>query len=419
MDTLPPEAPRAALASYLAARRDEILKIWRGAAAADPELRSASALTRAEFDDHVPVVLDAFERALLADGASERGAAERQERAGAAAHGDDRWRHGYNQRELVREWGHLHLVLADELEACAAARPDLAAALPAARRALVRLCNEGVAESAACYARLQQTEAAGRVRDLQQALEQIQDLDRRRAEFWREAAHDLRGNVGAVRSMTAVLNHPAVAEPVRAEYLGRLEKGVAAVHELLDDLMSLARLEAGQERRALAPFDAAALMRDLCGQHQVLAEERGLWLKAAGPAALPAQGDAVKVRRVAQNLLLNALKYTEQGGVKVAWEEEGAGRWRLTVQDTGPGFAAGAPPLARALKDVGDESRGVEGVAPPTLRAASEQKSIAPGEGVGLAIVKRLCELLDAGLELETAPGRGTTIRVTFPRRYG
>ena len=77
--------------------------------------------------------------------------------------------------------------------------------MPIARRALVRLCGEGVCESAGSYERLQRAEAASRVRELEWALLQLQRLDRRRAESWREAAHDLRGTVGVVVNASSAL----------------------------------------------------------------------------------------------------------------------------------------------------------------------------------------------------------------------
>jgi signal transduction histidine kinase len=143
-------------------------------------------------------------------------------------------------------------------------------------------------------------------------------------------------------------------------------------------------------------------------------------------------GDQAKVLRIAQNLLLNAFKATTQGGVRVLWEARDE-HWTLSVQDTGPGFTRGpAAPLERALKVATQESHEVEtraaaaadaSAAPdpaPTLRSQSGHRSpqSLSGEGIGLSIVKRLCELLDASLELETAPGEGTTFRVTFPRSY-
>jgi len=96
---------------------------------------------------------------------------------------------------------------------------------------------------------------------------------------------------------------------------------------------------------------------------QQLATDRGLFLESHGPAELPVEGDVVKVRRIAQNLLLNAIKYTEHGGVRVSWEEANVGelsRWVLSIQDTGPGFADGpVTPIAHALKEATDEAKGV------------------------------------------------------------
>ena len=73
-----------------------------------------------------------------------------------------------------------------------------------ARRAWAELCSEGVSESTAQYFDLQQIEALGHVRDLEQALEQVRELQRQRAELWREAAHDLRGNLGVVANATTL-----------------------------------------------------------------------------------------------------------------------------------------------------------------------------------------------------------------------
>jgi signal transduction histidine kinase len=252
----------------------------------------------------------------------------------------------------------------------------------------------------------------------------------------REAAHDLRGNLSVVKNATAVINHEQVPELIRAEIVTVLQTGVAALQTLLDDLMILARLEAGHEQRTLQRFDVAATLKALCKNMEPFAAECGLFLKAEGPDTLRVEGDAVKIQRIAQNLLLNALKYTERGGVKVTWEESATvdqERWALCVEDTGPGFQDGSvPPLARALKAATEEAQSVEekaeeagdasaqAEASPTLPSQSTHRpdTQATGQGIGLSIVKRLCDLLDASLDLVTEPGRGSTFRVMFPRRY-
>jgi signal transduction histidine kinase len=425
----------AAVAAHFAARREALLRCWREAADADPELTTASALSRAQFHDHVPEVLDAFERSLRARGTSEQAAAAADQREGAAGHGIHRWQQGYQQREAMREWRHLQLCLVDELEAFGLARPGIdPRAMTIARRALAELCAEGVCASADQYAHLQQAEAAGRVRDLERALAELGDVETRRAATWREAAHDLCGSLGIVRTATAVLDHDGAPEDARTQMRATLQRGVASMQGLLNDLIELARLEAGQERRTTAAFDAAALLEELCEGTRALAAERGLALDASGTAPLPVEGDRVKTYRIAQNLILNAVRYTQRGSVAVSWEPDPtdeAARWVLYVQDTGPGLPAGsAPPLARALKVATDEAQAIGAqaeaagepsaeVEPAPLLGSQSAPTPSPGgEGIGLAIVKRLCELLDASVELHTEPGKGTTFRVIFPRRY-
>ena len=190
MDELPNATDQLrALAAHLGQRRQAILSAWRRAVDLDPELTTASTITRNQFVDHVPAVLDAFERRLSAEDSWDKSQAVSDQKNSAAEHGLHRWQQGYDMHETMREWGHLHLCLLQELERYRTANPQLLPeVMPSARRALVRLCSDGVSASATRYAHLQQSEAASRVRDLEAALIQLRDLERERAESWREAA---------------------------------------------------------------------------------------------------------------------------------------------------------------------------------------------------------------------------------------
>ncbi|MEO5862515.1 MAG: sensor histidine kinase [Burkholderiales bacterium] len=424
------------LAAHLSSRRDAILQHWRQLVEADPRLTTASYLSRAQFNDHIPEVIDAFERELCLPKPIDQAEASASQREGAAEHGTHRWQQGYDQRQVMCEWAHLQLCLLDELERHHAAHTELEfGVMTTARRALTHLCSEGAIESATRYAQLQQVEASGRLRDLEQALAQVNELERQRALLWREAAHDLRGNLSVVKNAALGLNKDGVPDGVRAKFLVSIQKGVESLHALLTDLTDLARLEAGHEHRSLKRFDVATVLQDLCGNYQETAARRGLFLTVEGPPSLNVDGDAIKVARIAQNLLVNALMYTDRGGIIVTWKLENEGapeRWMLCVQDTGPGFDTGqVNPIARQLKQATEEAQDVEdkdanaagspsGEPAPTLTSLSSgQSPRAPmGEGIGLAIVKRLCEILDASLELQTAPGEGTTFRIIFPIRY-
>jgi signal transduction histidine kinase len=426
----------SALASEMLERRDAILAAWRAAGEAAPERNIASSLSRAQFNDHIPAVLDCWAHTIQEVPCEQDPVAEQIQTEKVCDHGLQRWQQGYQLRELIREWGHLQICVGEELERYAATHPSLETdVMPTARRAWAQLCAEGVTESAAQYWRLHQTESAGHVHDLEQALSALHSMERSRAEVWRTAAHDLRGSVTVVKGAASMLNGngTTLPEPIRVEIADLLSKSVSSLHDMLNDLLSLARLEAGHEQRELTMFDAATLLRDFCTASQTAATDRGLFLKMDGPSALPVEGDKTKVVRILQNLLLNAVKYTQCGGVSVTWgldKTRDTDRWTFSVQDTGPGIdEAEAAPLAHELHsatEVGDDARDAStdrrrDIAPAaTLPSESEAlpQSQQPGEGVGLSIVKRLCELLDASLELATNPGQGSTFRVILPRSY-
>jgi signal transduction histidine kinase len=425
--------PLADFSVFLASRREAILDAWREASAADALLTTNKSLTRDQFRDHIPQVLDALGRKLRSLPGGPRAAqADEDIHDEEAKHGLQRWQQGFRQEELMREWGLLHLVLARELEAYALTNDEWSAADQwAASRELILLINEGVSESAARYAELERAEAAGRARDLGQAVAQVRALERRRAQLIHQVVHDLRGDVQTVSGVADLLGSVDIPEAERREFAGLLQRGVEAVGTMLADLMDLARLEAGQEHRTIAKFDAAETIAELCKVNAPRAAGRELYLRSSGPAHLLVEGDRHKVRRLLQNLLLNALKYTERGGVTVSWGVE-PGHWWLIVQDTGPGLMSGpGAPLAEGLREATEVAHEADQQAAEAQGRTSHVLNQAdagtasplparqqPGEGIGLSIVKRLCELLDASLELTSSSKTGTTIRVLFPLRY-
>jgi signal transduction histidine kinase len=281
---------------------------------------------------------------------------------------------------------------------------------------------------------MRQTEAADRAQYVEAALGRLNDGERTRADGWREAAHDLRGRLGVVKTAAALLSRTELSEKQREQSLQTLTKSIDWMSAFLNDLMELSRLEAGHERRQIRRLDVARLFKELCNDLRTLANERRLFLTVEGPPEMSVDGDEVKILRIAQNLLYNALLYTKAGGVKVTWALDATldtNRWVLCVQDTGSGLQHGTvTSIADALKTATDlEHETVDqqlvGQVPDmtpavTLKSESpEEPSRGPsGEGVGLGIVKRLCELLDATIELQTEPGKGTTFRVAFPLHY-
>ncbi len=426
-----------AIATHFRQRRQPLIDSWRMAVTADPKLTTGASLPRAQLQDHIPALLEDYEHRLQADDAASKAAAVAEQKGDAAAHGLHRWQQGFDLSEVTRELGLLNQCVVAEIERYAVAHPEVGLdSMAEARRIWAEICGVAVSSSTSQYFKLQQVEAAGHVADLEQAHETLRLLERERAVLWQQAAHDLRGNLGVVVMATAGLTSARPTEDARAKLLASLDRNVRALHRLLEDVTSLARLQGGQEVRSLAPMDAGRVMREVAEAMQTYADERSLALDFDGPERLDVTGDAIKIRRIVQNLAFNAIKYTRDGGVLVRWGEPGPrdpDRWFVEVQDTGPGFAEGPrAALASVLgvatglaKDMHEHAKRGEilhadrtETALPSVPAVPSAAYTQPGEGIGLSIVKRLCTLLDATIEFHSEPGQGTTFRVLLPRQY-
>lgn len=426
------EPELAALAAHLRDRREALLFNWRRATKRDPALTTANSLPRAQLNDHIPALLTTFEHRLDPELALETPEVLAAAVSNATAHGLHRWQQGYNLMEVSRELGLLNECVVVELEDYSRQHPKLRHEVMATARLIwAELSALESTESIAQYSRLQEVEAAGHINDLEQALKGIRELEQQRAELWHEAAHDLRNNLGVVATATAGITRSPIADLPQSRFLQVLDRNVRSLQHLLNDVTDLARLQAGKERLQLSQVDVAVQLGELAGDLRAQAEQRGLSVTFGGPSPFMVSGDRVKIRRIAQNLVLNAIRYTRQGGVTVSWHDGLPGdgkRWVLSVRDTGPGFDAGpVGPLIAALEAGKELVRQAEAEAPPgsepplqaeVAKPVTRDPHQEPGEGIGLSIVKRLAELLDASVEVDSTAGVGTTFRVLFPKNY-
>ena len=431
----PPDASLVALAEHLQGRAAAVMRAWREAVTADPLLTAGASLPRAQLNDHLPALLEDFSARLASHSTEARRLARRDHVDDAAAHGLHRWQQGFNLEEVTRELGRLNECVVIELEDCARDGRFDHRTMAVARKVWAELHSAAVSASTSRYFALRQVESAGHVGELEQALRSLRELEGQRARLWQEAAHDLRGNLGVVVNAAAGLKM-VQGKTEAGGFLVLLERNVQALHRLLEDVTSLARLQGGQEHRSVAPFDASRLLLELCESMQVAVQQKGLFLKSDGPAECAVEGDEIKVRRIVQNLLVNAAKYTRQGGITVSWgygDKDDAHRWFVQVRDSGPGFHAGpGSQMAEALVVATGQSEGLAAdaaageithVRDQGLRSAQssqDERQVVqkPGEGIGLSIVKRLCELLDATMELDSRVDEGTEVRIHLPRQY-
>ena len=410
------------VAAHLQGELDVILRDWRKSIRQDASLSTNRVLPRTQLNDHVPDVLLAFVQAIRGSDAR-RAKPEEPNPDAATAHGLHRWQQGYDLHEVTRELGLLNVRMVEELDRCASTRLDISSeTMSHVRRLWAAASATNIEESTSEYFQLQRMEAAGHVKDLESALEQVNEMEQQRAELWRQIAHDLHGNVGVVATAARGLGMPHVTEATRDRFISILDRNIHSLRHLLSDVTSLTRLQAGHETKEVHRFDAAAELAGLCDGIQSFADERKLYLRHQGPSPFMVTSDLVKLRRLVQNLVLNALKYTKVGGVTVSWGEQGPAndeRWLLSVADTGPGLHAGpGTPLAAALQDATQLTSEAEGERPDEIREDPRPVVEGPGEGIGLSIVKRLADLLNASVQLESSEATGTVFKVLFPKNY-
>ncbi|GAA4470909.1 hypothetical protein GCM10023189_60460 [Nibrella saemangeumensis] len=414
------------LAAYLFVRREAILSAWRSLAECDPTLQTIASLTRTEFNNQVPNILELLE-ARIRQGYEQKSDPE-EERSLAAEHGLHRWQKGYKLGEVLKEWGYLQYCVLEEIDTFQnQLTTPLLREFSHIRQLAARLLNEGIAGSIARYDELKQAEAAGRVYELENALSQLNELTKQRGEVLRMASHDLRGSFGVVQGAARMLDQSS-GDTERTHNTEMLQRNLSQVRQMVTQLMDLSRLEAGYEQVQMESFDVAGLLRQLSESLQPIAEERGLFWHAEGPGSLMVQGDPVKIQRIAQNLLLNALRYTQTGGVVLTWAlDKRTGRWLFSVKDTGPGVSPGSVAILVKKIKAGTLSATPEEAPKPakesdagrtTAESLPRPPLLSSGEGVGLFIVKRLCELLNGSLDLESKPGVGSLVTITFPTRY-
>jgi signal transduction histidine kinase len=240
-----------ALADHLRDRREALMLEWQRAVKRDPDLNQGESLPRAELFDHIPALLRAFEERL-------RHTVDPVDRADepAAAHGLQRWQQGYDLREVIRELGQLNRCVILELDRFAGAQTGLSLhSMPRAREIWMTLSSATIEESVIQYFELQRQEAVGHVEDLERALAQIRELEQERGDLWRQAAHDLRGNLGVVANVAVGLTREGQGDGSREDFVRILTRNVTSLHHLLNDVTSLARLQAGRETRQLEAID--------------------------------------------------------------------------------------------------------------------------------------------------------------------
>lgn len=233
---------------------------------------------------------------------------------------------------------------------------------------------------------------------LREKKEEAEHATQAKSQFLAAASHDLRQPthaLGMFITRLAQLPHDAQTRGL----IVNLESSVRAMQNLLDGLLDISRLEAQAVQVKLESLAVSGLWVQLQHDLEQTAQDKGLYLRIR-PSPVWVMSDAVLLYRILLNLVGNALRYTEQGGVLVACRLVEAGkRVQLQVWDSGIGIAKEhQSEVFKEFYQVGNKAR--------------ERNK---GLGLGLSIVKRTAELLGHPLSLDSLPGKGTRFALTLP----
>ncbi|NQV38630.1 MAG: response regulator [Candidatus Marinimicrobia bacterium] len=264
--------------------------------------------------------------------------------------------------------------------------------------------NNQELESLAEELKAQADEVSEQNVELEEQREQVVNANRLKSEFLSNMSHELRTPLNSIISLSKVLQDQTRGDLSEKQtgYLGIVTRNGRILLELINDILDLSKIEAGQLEISLSTLSPLSLVEDLLESVQPLADEKGISLKTNFDANLPKlTTDEFLVHRILQNIISNAIKFTEKGHVLITMKAN-KDKVFIGVKDTGIGIPE------ENLPNIFDEFRQVDG----TLSRKFE------GTGLGLAIAKRSTKLLGGNILVESKLNEGSTFTVELPIKW-
>jgi PAS domain S-box-containing protein len=241
--------------------------------------------------------------------------------------------------------------------------------------------------------------------DMRQARDKEQRANRAKSEFLSRTSHELRTPLNSIMGFAEFLieGKPGPLNPKQKEYLQDIYNSGQHLLQLINDVLDLAKVEAGKMGLAPEKFSVRTVVESVCAGARPIARKHSIRLDVdVSPELMEVTLDQQKLKQILYNLLSNAIKFTEEGGVvKIRVEPESAQHFKLVVKDTGIGIKS--EDLPRLFQDF------------EQLESGSSRRY--EGSGLGLALTKRLVELQSGTISVESEYGVGTTFSVVLPKR--
>jgi PAS domain S-box-containing protein len=247
------------------------------------------------------------------------------------------------------------------------------------------------------------TEDVRKHNELSSAYERLREHDRLKSAFVANMSHELRTPLNVIIGLCQLLaRDPALPlAPLQSDALGRMERNARSLLDMVNDMLEYSRLEAGQTALHIETLAVKEALEEVAGLFEPEAREKKIVLRVEVDERLGrVRTDRRKLAQVVSCLVSNALKFTSSGSVTVSAGTTEGDRWYMEVTDTGIGISSDA------LAYIFDRFRQVDDRLTRSYN----------GVGLGLAITRRIVELLEGEITVETKQNEGSRFRVTWPR---
>ena len=240
-------------------------------------------------------------------------------------------------------------------------------------------------------------------RRLSRQNDELRELDELKTRFLATVSHELRSPLTSIVSYADLIRDEGGLAPTSARFLDIIARNAERITKLVGDLLLLSQIKAGMIPLELAPVTVAEVVAEAVQATAPRAAQKGVALDGAAPDGPPVLADRARLVQVIDNLIANAVKFTDEGGeVRVTAVPDTQG-WRIDVQDSGIGI----PP-----EEIGHLFERF-------FRASNAATAGRPGSGLGLSIVKEVAEMHGGRVEVTSALGAGTTVHLYLPAADG
>jgi signal transduction histidine kinase/DNA-binding NarL/FixJ family response regulator len=242
---------------------------------------------------------------------------------------------------------------------------------------------------------------AQRSQDLLLARDAAQAANKAKSAFLANMSHELRTPMNAILGFSGMMRRDPQLSGSQRENLDIINRSGEHLLKLINDVLEVAKIEAGRMQLDIAAFDLGGLLREVVDMMKIRAREKGLSLELDQSSEFPRyiRGDEARIRQVLINLISNAVKFTEQGGVTVRLNvrDYACRHLLIEIQDTGPGIAPE------------DQSRLFE---PFVQLGNADTRS---GTGLGLTITRQFVQMMGGNINVESVVGKGALFRIELP----